>query len=400
MPLSSPGGLPALIDQDLIPDQDLTFDIGTETLRWKEIFSGANRAVIGDPANVNIIDPPPNGSEANIIANIRQYPGSIAELNIDSNNLSGFQPLLTLADIETYDAGGVARVNATGARGGILVGAAYAGYGTAIVDCNAGAATTLAKSNAFYANANSLCENNVSGSFLLGYAFSYYGGDAQLRTENTAFGSFLAGSCGCGYTGAYSEMLSNDRGQFVQGSVSAYNVNALPNGLFGSNANGGFVQGEAFADYGTYRAFITLGNNAASFAQGGARAINGGSVDAFIQSTGAGSFAQGRAYDGQIISTFHGSFAQGNATQGYNITASGRGSMARGYTSTGNIQATAANAVQFGPGVNALADSVQFGNAGIRIKGTAGAPGALQDGDIWRAGAYVYIRSNGVSVQI
>ena len=66
----------------------------------------------------------------------------------------------------------------------------------------------------------------------------------------------------------------------------------------------------------------------------------------------------------------------------------------------GDISASGDNSCQFGPGTNTLADTFQIGDGGIRFKGTDGAPSALQDGDVWVASGYVYIRSNGVSVQI
>ena len=62
--------------------------------------------------------------------------------------------------------------------------------------------------------------------------------------------------------------------------------------------------------------------------------------------------------------------------------------------------ASATNSAQFGPGTNALADSLAVGDmtgSGIRIAGT-GAPGTPVDGDIWKASGDLNFRSNGVTV--
>lgn len=134
-----------------------------------------------------------------------------------------------------------------------------------------------------------------------------------------------------------------------------------------------------------------LAQSSGSFAQG--TAFTGGSV----VSSGQGSFAQGAASGASAITASgNGSFAQGQATAGNAITASSPGSMAVGASAAGAITATATNAVQFGVGGNAQADSVSVGT-GPRLKGTTGAPGTPRNGDLWVANNYVYIRSNGVS---
>ena len=94
-----------------------------------------------------------------------------------------------------------------------------------------------------------------------------------------------------------------------------------------------------------------------------------------------------------------GASAIARSTGGYSITASGVGSFAQGYATGVNIAASATGAAQFGPGTNALADSLQVGTAGLRFKGTTGAPGTPQNGDHWIASSFVYARSNGVNVR-
>jgi hypothetical protein len=120
-----------------------------------------------------------------------------------------------------------------------------------------------------------------------------------------------------------------------------------------------------------------------------------------IQSTGHGTLGGGYANGADIEAAVSGAFAWGS-TFSYRIFASGYGNLAFGYADTAAIEATAyGNCFQFGPGTNALADTLQVGGAGIRFKGTVGVPGALQNGDMWvDAGGNVLIRSAGASVVI
>jgi len=280
---------------------------------------------------------------------------------------------------------------------------------------------------------NALLRNNSGGSSLFGSAYTYGLGNATV--EATTFGNFTA---------AYSYALGNDHlwsnrgsGSFLSGySQGAGTVTAeiTGQGSFGSwrpqasnasaivncnaNGNGAFSQGFTLSA----RAGFTTGLQATgegSFVQGSARSGVSVSANPIITASGVGSFAQGRANNGIITASNNGAFAQGSADGNSvilasgigsfahgearstnSITASGRGAFAVGTANTGPISASAANAFQFGPGVNALADSLQIGNAGIRFKGTAGAPAAPQNGDFWVNGGFIYARSNGVSIQI
>jgi len=168
------------------------------------------------------------------------------------------------------------------------------------------------------------------------------------------------------------------------GIVNAYN-----------RGEGGFLQGRLIGALGTTQMEITATGDG-GFCQGLVQAT------ALMTVSGIGGFAQGRAsgLGSNIIASGAGSFAHVQATNANVITASGAGSFAVGDSATGAISASATNATQFGPGANALADSLQVGTAGIRFKGTAGAPAAPQNGDFWVNGAFVYVQTNGAAVQI
>lgn len=111
---------------------------------------------------------------------------------------------------------------------------------------------------------------------------------------------------------------------------------------------------------------------------------------------------QAYAYAGSITADGGGSLAFGSiyaygAIAG--ISATGPGSMAVGYTDGDEITASAAGAVQFAPGVNAVANSLAVGT-GLRLHAD-GAPASPRNGDIWVDGSgNVVVRSGGASVTI
>jgi len=165
-------------------------------------------------------------------------------------------------------------------------------------------------------------------------------------------------------------------------------------------APGAFLQGVARTIAAAGNVFATMTSYGyGSFVQGQVFASAAGTT--IMRASGDGAFAQGTVSGAGAIlqATGNGAFAQGRAATN-NITASGSGSFAHGDSTAAAIVASATNSAQFGAGTNALADSLQVGNGGIRFKGTTGAPGAPQDGDLWVNGGFVYVRSNGTSIQI
>jgi hypothetical protein len=127
------------------------------------------------------------------------------------------------------------------------------------------------------------------------------------------------------------------------------------------------------------------------------------SGDATISMDGVGSAAFGSVgTTGTISNASDGSVAVGKTTGAFSILvgSSSDGSLAMGAATAANIEANAANTQQFGEGVNAIADTMKIGNAGLQLFGKTGTPGAPTDGMIWVSNNYVYIRSNGATVKI
>jgi len=254
----------------------------------------------------------------------------------------------------------------------------------------------------------SIVSSTGNGSFAAGNSNASAGGNALLQADG--FGSTTFGYS-AGFNGQ-ATILSNGLGAFASGFSLAFSPNPT---IISAIANGAFAQGSIITFGGSVAATITAAQQG-SFAQGQA------GTDGIIRAGGQGSFSQGTATSGNITANGLGSFAQGIVAAG-TIIASGNGSLAHGSaTGTGSIiaggsgadagalavgsaagsviAALAPNAFQFGPGVNTASDSLQVGNSGVRFKGTVGAPPVLQNGDIWVSGGFVFVRSNGTSIQI
>jgi hypothetical protein len=221
----------------------------------------------------------------------------------------------------------------------------------------------------WYGGMPAYLESHGDGSMAVGRVLASLG-PSYIRATDT--GSIALGEASTG------RLLSSERGAFASG------VAVLGQAMIRTTAGGSRAHGYA-RDAGTYIQATAYG----AFAIGEARA--GGEINAIDR----GAFAQGRVQGiYEITASADGAHASGFASGG-DVVASGNGAFAHGAASTGNIAASAANAVQFGEGTNALADSLQVGSAGLRLKGTTGAPGAAQNGDFWVAGGYVYVQTNG-----
>jgi hypothetical protein len=243
--------------------------------------------------------------------------------------------------------------------------------------------------------------------------------------EGGYIGARANGSLGAGYAiGNNGDLLSDGDGSFACGRVwgpagaALTRIRAAGDGAWA----GGYAQGDGLAltqIYATGRgafgggyAYLARIYSSArgSFAHGsavgggyigatniGAHAMGSILSDGDIVASGYGAFAGGGAAGGDIRATGPGSFAFGRARNGYDILSGGAGSVAMGRAYGANVAAVANNAFQFGEGSNYTADCVQIGSAGIRMKQTPGPFGVPQNGDIWVANNYVYIRSNGVN---
>lgn len=258
--------------------------------------------------------------------------------------------------------------------GSALFGSTYA-LGTANVTVRAsgfGSFTCAYAYNTAATGLDHIFDNQGSGSFLVGYSQGI--GPCSVTTTAAAHGSFLCVRPMSGDAGGGVVVTTAAPGAFLQGVARTIAAAGNVFATMTSYGYGSFVQGQVFASAAGTTIMRASGDGA--FAQG---TVSG--AGAILQATGNGAFAQGRA-----------------ATN--NITASGSGSFAHGDSTAAAIVASATNSAQFGAGTNALADSLQVGNGGIRFKGTTGAPGAPQDGDLWVNGGFVYVRSNGTSIQI
>lgn len=197
----------------------------------------------------------------------------------------------------------------------------------------------------------------IAGGNVLGVASQGPTGNAELTVGTvTGRGNLVVGSARHSTgTRCLARVQSSGTGSFASGyalalnNVIAYNRTSI----LRSTGAGSTAHGNAYT-YGYGYALIEATNNGA-FAVGHAYGRGIGSYTARIAATGDGSFAGGRA-DAYV----------GNAT----ILASGAGSFAWGGAYAATISATATGAVQFGVGTNSTAQSVQVGNAAVRLLST------------------------------
>ena len=318
--------------------------------------------------------------------------------------------------------GGTARIRAGNEYG------YYASAGMSLAGGNA--RSTAAGSNARI--------ESINGSIAFGYALAQYGGSATI--ESNGNGSVATGSAR-GTTGL-SIIRASGSGSSVAGDVSA-SGQMIASGN-GSRINGQVQNGGVMLNSGAGSNLVGHVNGAGSSMNsvGSAgnihgRAINGGVISNDIASVGstlsgvadgAGSLINctaiaGRAHGetsaaGVIEALASSADARGRAINGGRVTASGIASTAIGtadgafarVTSTGEgslaIAAVAGveictvsgrNAQQIGIGTNTIADSMRLG-VGIRIHHLDAVPPVLADGDIFRSGTNVSIRSSGGSV--
>lgn len=351
--------------QNVRPDADDSRTLGLDNARWSDVSTRRIRAVDSSGAGTINFDQAAGTSGAMFGFARAVSASSNATLRL-ANTSANFRPAL-VAGLAYSSSTGFALVEAT--RGGsTAIGSAFS-----------------------YGAGNAALQANGYGTFVGGYAYcTGTSGDMTVYAKNTAPGSFVWGYA-TGSTSATGAIgAAQSAGGFACGRAAGGAIKTITCRGDGSFAQG-FVTGSGSTLTSTIRA-----NGQGSFAQG---SVNATGANSDITPNGTGSFAQGAVGNGSITTNGQGAFAQGIATNA-NIQADGAGSFAQGNASGTSIIASAANSVQFGPGTNALADSLQVGSAGLRLKGTAGAPAAPQNGDIWVAGGFVYIQSNGVAVQI
>lgn len=253
--------------------------------------------------------------------------------------------------------------------------------------------------------------NRTTGGTIIATATQLNGGAVTLTaTPSVGYASSIIGSAIANGAGAAATMSATLPGASVFGSASA---NAGRTATISSAATGALVAGYALGSAGNARMSAEgSGSVIIGFANSstmetlsgnfGGTIFGYATLGATMQTSGWGSSVMGAAFGAQMKATANGARVGGLAFY-EDIVASAAGSFAFGDSTNGQITATAANAVQFGPGDNAEPDTFKIGSAGLRIKGTAGAPGTPVNGDIYMGGtgdAFVTVRSNGKAVQL
>ena len=365
----------ALQVRNIIPQADNTYNIGTSTSRPANIRTNFFSAYNTAGATVTVT-----------------RPGNFASCYFAGTNAAGGSVVSTgygsfaLGNCGTVDGGSTTRLEAT-SFGSFAGGScyAYSGNSSRIFSSNFGS-FAWGQTNSVTGVAN--MDSTGQGSCTIGY--SQCNGHASLlaATNNGAFAQGIASSTGGSGGGTGSQIRATGLGSFAQGrttNTSTGTADILASG------NGSFAQG--FTSAAVAQTGMIQATQPGAFAHGNA-------ASGTIEATGNGAFAVGNINTGGIIqASGNGSFALGDGTSG-TVQATQSGAFAVGNAGAGTISAGASNAAQFGIGTNTLADSLQVGAAGLRFKGTAGAPGTPQNGDVWVAANVVTVQSNGTAVGV
>ena len=265
-----------------------------------------------------------------------------------------------------------------------------------------GSATLTAAANAFAfgraqsasnASASALTDALAAGAVVLGDTTCSTAGLALLRAAGS--GSLAQGRA----SGAGSTVQASSAASLARGiSQNAGTIEAV------SSSNGAFVSG--FADAGILRA---------TGAQGGFASGSAEHTGCEISAQAAGAVALGRAADGgfsgsgDIIASGAGALAGGQSAgfgAATTISATQPGAFAWGSVNGFGgaptaCSATQTNAVQFGPGTNNVANSLQVGDTTDGLRLLAGGTTSTVNGSIWVNGSgQVVIRSGGSDVVI
>ena len=318
---------------DVLPTANQQRNVGDDVTRFNK-FAARQGTFVGQSASGGAIQ---GGSTA--IRTFGTNPTGVMAGNqvkqstgVTEHELGGgaFKSVLTMGNVYTYSTGAARLLNTGG--GASLFGSAFSyGAGDAVLQVQGPAAFMTAYAYTGYggsAKNHTLLANN-SGSVLFGYSYGY----GTVNVTCSGYGGFVQGHFACTDADGTTTFRATNDGSFAQGAVLN---NTSGTALLESTGLGSFAQGS----------------------------IRGAGT---IRASGQGAFAQGRVNDGALIeATDRGTFAHGIATVN-DIRAIAAGAFAIGDATNGDIIASGINSCQFGPGTNALADSLQVG-VGISLR--------------------------------
>lgn len=377
---------------NIVPPADGTLNVGTAAAKFQAVQSRRLFANNNNPLAPSTVD---------ITSSVGTLSAQVAATGYEAQQTARASGAGSAAFGYVFRAPGVPGVGTSQ----LLAGSASPGPGFAF-----GAVIGYGAYNA---------EINASGdgAVALGRA---YGATANAQILASGIAAFAHGFSNSGFSASASLIRAANRGGFAQGFAYNASIDSGSNGSFAqgyvyegtilSSQSGALAQGYA------YNASDIQATNEGALARG--HALDGST----IRATGLGAHAMGYANDAAIIEATGkgctamgagnlagsylraanaGAFAHGYAVAGYTLEANGVGNFALGATQSQDVRATGgSNCGQLGEGTNTLADSTQFGAAGLRMKHSVGAPGIPQNGDMWIAGGNVYVQSGGVARNI
>lgn len=352
-----------LSGNNLTPENDATINLGSDDFRLDTVFGRFGQFVGGDGLRS------PTGNPAGLLAGVVSGTG---ELILRGTTPPNILPAAVIG-VASATSGNSATVEGTG-EGSTTIGTAVSSStGTAYIYNNAigGFTSGYAKNTGA---GTSKIENTGRGATVFGYSGAV--GDNNLIAGGIA--SFVAGAANCLGANATCTIETTGTGSAVIGvaltlpastgsaTVEATGNSALAGGLARSTGSGAALIRASGQGSGLQGTAIATNSNATMQATGSGSHVFGGAVGVTsagtLESTNSGAIAFGYARDGTITASGSGSLALGRTASTGTITASGLGSLAVGYSNNTAITASATNSVQFGPGANSTANSIQVGS--------------------------------------
>lgn len=289
-----------------------------------DLYLTGNLTMIGDVYNISILNQNVTG-QIDVIGNI-YASGNITGNNIigdvfvgDGSQLTGISSLWSNVSGDIYQDTGFLLVNST----------------TSVLDIN-GAGVRLYYSpaeKAFVVGEVTSTQWDSLGDYSFAYGYN---------TEPVGDGSFAGGFAEGAGT---SQIIADDEGGFAQGKTDADSGDTCK---IWADSSGSFAQGYCYSNGGATG--LIWADATGDFAQG---QVSADSFPAMIRSNANGGMAQGIADRANISCLGGGCFAQGYTGFLQNIIASGKGSLAHGYSEDGHIIASGDNSLAIGDRVQA-----------------------------------------------
>jgi len=349
--------------QDLLPVTTETYDLGSETFRFKDVF-GQKAKFINSYVSAGSPTVTRNETMTANASYVLEYESSTTSTGTAVYDVTTGASTKTFVSVDNAANGitSTATVDNTGAgsftAGHITMSNTSANATAGLY--NTGTSSTIlggAGNTGSSATTDARIESSAVGSFASGYSEVRFGSAAST----TLLAASGTGSAAIGYpvtlAGGAAIVQATVDGAFAQGQATVIGGGSA--GTIQSTGAGASAMG-----------YVSKGVlEATSFGASAFGACLGSANTAKISADARGAFASGcvQSSTGDIVATGLGSLAMGYTTTSSNISASASGAFAFGWSVSGAITASANNCAQWFAGTNNATNTLQVGVAGTGI---------------------------------